>query len=288
MRASLVVLAFCNFAIGLPGRAQSGAPSPNADSAYVPTLTFDVASIRESPETDSYTVMFNSPPHSSVLDLTNIRVIDMIGIAYNVNSSRVVGPPDWVRETRYMVKANSDSAVDKKLRDLNDQQANLEKQHMLQVLLAQRFQLKVKQETREGTIYNLVVAKGGPKISTKLQPPTADQVAWFNGAPVPPIYQFGDGRLGYQFIAHGATMSMLAAQLAAQFDAQVIDRSGLAGNYDFVLQYSGTVPGTESRDPDSWPLLITALQEQLGLRLEPGKGPVEVLMIDHIEKPSPN
>lgn len=83
-------------------------------------------------------------------------------------------------------------------------------------------------------------------------------------------------------------MSMLAHTLKGQMGADVFDKTGLTGTYDFTLQYSGSVPGTESRDLDAWPLLITALPDQLGLKLEPAKGTIQILSVEHIERPSPN
>jgi uncharacterized protein (TIGR03435 family) len=133
-----------------------------------------------------------------------------------------------------------------------------------------------------------VVAKKGPKLNTDLKPPRAEELARFGNRPVPPIYQEGDGRLGYQFIAHGCSMKILADTLTGQMDAPVTDQTGLADTYYFILQYNGPLPGTGSNDPAAWSPLITALPEQLGLRLEPVKGPVEVLSIDHIERPSAN
>ena len=274
-----------------PVCAQSAAATPSpaaANAGYVPALTFDVASIRESPPEDSFRVSFQNPAHSSVLRLTNNTVMDLIANAYGLHYFNIAGGPDWVRGTRYMIEARSDSSVDEKLEHLSNEDARLEKQHMVQALLADRFQLKTHWTTKEGTTYTLVVAKKGPKLSTDLKPPTAEETTRFGGRPLPPLYQQGDGRLGYQFIAHGCSMKFLADMLTGQMGAPVADQTGLAATYDFTLQYNGTLPGTGSSDPAAWPPLITALPEQLGLRLEPVKGPVEVLLIDHIEKPSAN
>jgi uncharacterized protein (TIGR03435 family) len=285
----LVVVLWILPALPLSAQSAHAAPSSaTANTGYIPTLTFDVASIRESPPADSITVSFQNPAHSSVLRLTNNRVMDLIVMAYGLPYYNIAGGPDWVRGTLYMIEARSDSSVDEKLARLSDADARREKQHMLQVLLADRFQLKTHWITKEGTNYNLVLAKKGPKLNTDLKPPSAEELARFGNRPVPPIYQQGDGRLGYQFIAHGCSMKILADTLMGQMDAPVTDQTGLAGTYDFTLQYNGTLPGTGSNDPAAWSPLITALPEQLGLRLEPVKGPVEVLSIDHIERPSAN
>lgn len=265
----------------------TNAQSSTASADDVPSLTFDWASIRESAISGSYTMSFTNPPHASLLILRNNPIMNMIVMAYDVPYHGILDAPEWVGSARYTIEAKSDSAVDEKLARMNDQQARLEKQHMLQVLLADRFQLEVRRDTRKGRIYNLVTAKNGPKMSTDLKPPTASQVAWFHGEPVPPLYQFGDGSLGYEFVAHGATTGMLASELGGQLDTSVIDKTGLTGKYDFVLQYDGTV-APSSDDPDAWSPLVTALPKQLGLKLEPAEGPVDVLVIEHIERPSPN
>jgi uncharacterized protein (TIGR03435 family) len=290
LHVALLVAAFWIFhALRLGAQSAPAAPSSGAANAgYVPTLTFDVASIRESPPADSFTVSFQNAAHSSVIRFTNTTVMDLIVIAYGLRYYNVAGGPDWARGTRYMIEARSDSSVDEKLAHLSTEDARLEKQHMVQALLAERFQLKTHWITKEGTTYNLVLAKKGPKFSTDLKAPSAEEMARFGNHPVPPIYQQGDGRLGYKFIAHGCSMKFLADTLAGQMDAPVADQTGLAATYDFTLQYNGTLPGTGSNDPAAWSPLITALPEQLGLRLEPVKGPVEVLLIDHIEKPSAN
>jgi uncharacterized protein (TIGR03435 family) len=275
----------------LPVNAQSAPAAPaSADTrtGYLPTLTFDVASIRESPPANSITVRFENPAHSSVIRFTNVRVMDLIVIAYGLGYYSIAGGPDWARGTLYMIEARSDSSADEKLAHLSDENARLEKQHMLQVLVADRFQLKTHWIKKEGTNYALVQSKKGHKLSTSLVPPSADEIARFGDHPVPPLYQRGDGRLGYQFIAHGCSMKMLADMLTGQMDAPVADQTGLAATYDFTLQYNGTLPGTGSSDPAAWAPLITALPEQLGLRLEPVKGPVQILSIDHIEKPTAN
>jgi len=260
----------------------------SADADYVPTMTFDVASVHESPMADSYRVSFQNPPHSSLLRLTNNDILNLLEMAYGVRRSQIEGEPDWARAAMYTVEAKSDSDADEKLAKLPLAQAKLEKQHMLQALLADRFQLRAAWQTREGTIFNLVVEKNGPKFSEKHEPPSPEELAAFGDHPIPPLYQKGDGRLGYQYIAHGASMGDLAAVVGGQMGTDVLDKTGLAGKYDFKLQYSGTVPGTGSRDPDAWPLLLEALPEQLGLKLQPAKGPIKVLVIEHIERPSPN
>lgn len=283
-----LLLAAAGSLSGLRAQASASTRPADPDAAYVPSFTFDVASIRESPASDIYIFRVEDPPHSSLLRLTNNRLKDVISMAYQVRWSQIDGAPQWAQSIFYMIEARSDGATDEKLAKLNDVQSQLEKQHMLQELLEDRFHLRARWETRETTVYNLVVAKGGAKLSTDLKPPGPEETAKFGDHPVPPLYQSGDGQLGYQYIGHGATMEMLAFTLAVHMGANVIDKTGLTGKYDFSFKYSGAVPGDESENPNAWPLLITALPEQLGLKLESAKGPDKFLVIDHIEKPSPN
>ena len=286
--AGLLLFAACVSSSGLLAQMPIAQQPADASAPYVPTLNFDVASIRESVPSESFTVGFDNPDRNGLIRFTNVRVMDMLVMAYHVDYQRVLGAPPWVESTPFMVEAKCDSAVDDKLAHLTIRQAQLEKQHMIQALLADRFRLKARQETREGTVYNLVVAKGGPKMSTNLLPPTAEQKAWFHGSPVPPLYQSGCDQRGCQFIAHGATMQQLAAALAGQMDTRVFDKTGLTGKYDFVLEYLGTIEGPGDSDPEARLPLVKALPDQLGIKLEPVKGQMDVLVIDHIEKPSPN
>lgn len=297
MRGVLLLIAGIGTRPALLASAQAtpASSSPtDANAIYLPTLTFDVASIHESPPADSFIVSFQNPAHSSLLRLTNNTVMHLIAIAYGLDFFNIEGGPDWVRRTNYLIEARSDSDADEKLARLSDGQARLEKQHMLQVLLADRFQLKMHTVTKEGTNYALVVAKKGSKLSTDPIPASTEEKARLGDRPAPPLAQYGDGHLGYQFIGHRCTMKRLAEVLTGQMQAPVLDQTGLTGTYDFTLKYRGSLPPvTESRDPGSqdteaWPPMITALPEQLGLRLEPVKGTVEVLVIDHIEKPSAN
>jgi|SRR5271154_7443810 len=106
---------------------------------------------------------------------------------------------------------------------------------------------------------------------------------------LPSLYQKSDGTRGYEFIAHGATMKSLADILETLFQTPVSDETGLTGKYDFTLQYNGATPDDDSTDDDTvWPPLLTAIQDQLGLKLKATKAPIKVLVIDHIDKPSEN
>jgi uncharacterized protein (TIGR03435 family) len=272
--------------------AQVGAKSDTgvttATEVYVPTLTFDVASIRQSAEADSYLVSGSFSPHSSSLRVTNFDAINLLVMAYGVRWDQISGLPDW--QTMFNVQAKSDSAADERLAKLSKDEERLEQQHMMQVLLADRFKLKVHWETRQGPTYNLVVSTNGPKMhEAKGEPPSHEEIKAWGGKPIPHLYQQGDSLVGFDFIAHGCSMDDITDMLAGQFGHPVSDKTGLTGKYDFKLRYHGARLSDRSADDlDPVPPLETAIQDQLGLKLEPAKGPVQFLVIDHIEKPSEN
>ena len=134
------------------------------EPGYTPTLTFDVATIRLAPPPDAnFHVSVSSPPHSSRFEATNLPIKALLQIAYGFDAP-VVGAPDWVANTFYNIQARSDEAADARLAELTDNEVRLEKRNAIRVMLAERFGLKTHLETRNTSIYNLVVAKGGVKM----------------------------------------------------------------------------------------------------------------------------
>jgi uncharacterized protein (TIGR03435 family) len=254
-------------------------------------MTFDVASVRESKQDPNLPHMVGGgfQPHSTSLRLQNVQLYYLITMAYRVDIHQVQGIPDW-GWTSFNVQAKSDSEADERLAKLDDKSAALEQQHMLQALLADRFNLKVHWTTVEGNVYRLAVAKGGAKLSPAgSMEPDAQESKWLGDHPVPPLHQQGDGRLGYTFYGHSCGMEDLARILGQQMGRDVVDQTGITGKFDFRLQYSGrTADDNRENDPMKWPPMIDAVQDQLGLKLESAKGATKMLMIDHADKPSEN
>lgn len=271
--------------------AQQPVTKSATQATYTPSMTFDVASIRESkPDlTAGVTVSSVDPPHSSLLRLTNNGVFNLLTMAYGVHFSQIVGLPDWTRGPLFNVDAKSDSSVDEKLAKLTDEEARLEKQHMMQVLLAGRFKLKVHWETKEGPIYNLVVAKSGAKLHAGgSMPPTPSELQSWGDRKIPPVYQHGSSWAGFDFVGHQCSMESLAEVLTGQMGAPVVDKTGLTGTYDFDLRYLGRSEDDASDDPKMPRPLTEALPDQLGLKLVSAKGEKQFLVIDHLERPSAN
>ena len=119
---------------------------------------------------------------------------------------QIEGAPKWPRPTLFVIEAKGDGEADAKMAVLTQEQQRAEQQHMLQAMLEERFKLKTHWETKEGDAYNLVVTKGGPKLSAEgSMPPSADESRMFGDRPVPALYQKNDGQ-GFDFIAHGCSM----------------------------------------------------------------------------------
>jgi uncharacterized protein (TIGR03435 family) len=262
------------------------------ETAYVPTMTFDVASVRESKVDVQGGFMVGggfSPPNSSHIRLMNDTLLNLVSRAYAVDGHRIEGIPrelDW--PMFFNVEAKADSAIDERLARLTKEQVRLEQAHMLQVLLAERFKLKVHWEMSNDATYDLVVAKTG-KLKSNGAPPSAEELKNFGGHPIPPLYQHGDSRRGFEYTAHGATTGDIAQMLSVQFGRPVADKTGMTGKYDFNLK-TYQVRSSERQDEETnpWPPLETAIQDQLGLKLVPSHGPVQRLIIDHVERASEN
>jgi uncharacterized protein (TIGR03435 family) len=288
MRRKMWVSVAMLLAVG-PAWAQQPASASSEPSAYVPSLTFDIVSIHDSPPADSYSVGGSNSPHSSTVNLTNMNLQNLIGSAYGVNWDQIDGLPEWARRPMYNVQAKSDSSVDAKLAKLTDEQGWAEKKHMFQMMLSDRFQLKTHWETRTSKIYEMTVSPKGLKLQPAgSMPPSAEEIINWGDGKVPQIYQRGDGRRGYEFIGHSCSTARLASMLTGQMKNPVVDKTGLTGTYDFVLKYHGAISDDENDDPSVWPALDVAVPDELGLKLKASTGDKKFLVIDHVEKPSAN
>jgi uncharacterized protein (TIGR03435 family) len=203
----------------------------------------------------------------------------------NVRPPRVLGGPDWVDTDRYdiVAKAPAETGLDEMYGP------------MMRALLEDRFGLKIHSEIRELPVYALTAVRGGAKLTpSKPGSCVAIDVKSVLQAPPGPNYcgRF-EMKRGAVWIADakGMTVSEFAARVFRDaVERPVIDRTSIAGLFDIHLEFSGLENSTSlSGDADnSAPSVFTAVQEQLGLKLSPDKGPVEVFVIDHVEKPSAN
>jgi uncharacterized protein (TIGR03435 family) len=248
-----------------------------AQSPTAPSTSFDVASVHESKATDGHHHIYNDPAESH-FRTANLSIKDLIQFAYGLPGTQVLGGPSWLDATMFDIDAKSDPAVDAQLHALTSAQARQRKQLMVQALLADRFQLKTHPETRQLPVYALVVANA--KVGPKLMPSQAGGTT------------IDTGRSRMHIAGSDDTIAILARELAQSLGRVVLNHTGLTGRYDITLKWTPDDAPTPmlngAPDPSAPPNVFTAIQEQLGLKLESTKGPVPVLVIDHIEMPSEN
>ena len=255
----------------------TNAQAPNATGAHAaPTPGFDVISIHLSPPSpDGHNHIWNDI-HESHFRTGNLSIRDLIQYAYNLPKSQILGGPPWLNSAMYDIDAKSDPEQDEKLKAMSSEEAAQQKRLMVQALLADRFVLSAHRETRELPIYDLVLAKDGAKF----QPST------YEGTTV------NTGRSRMHIAGSDDTITLLARELAQSQGRVVVNQTGLTGRYDLTLRWmpDDAPPPllNGAPDPNAPPGLFTAIQEQLGLKLESAKGPVEVLFIDKINQPSAN
>jgi uncharacterized protein (TIGR03435 family) len=289
--SGILALAAFTFAPSLFAQAQTTAAGP----APAPDFKYDVASIKLTPP-GSADVSARVTADGFIA--TNVTLRGLITDAYGIQNIQVVGAPDWFTSERYDIDAKMDPDIAEAFRKLAPPARKLARQQMLQALLAERFALTIHRETRELPGYSLAIAKNGPKLQeTKTDPgnPTAAQQAAAGGGPSVRDSRNGTGPETLTVLhCSAASLTAILSQVARR---PVIDNTGLASMYDFVLRFqpddlsAAAAPGAGSSTPlvaDPAPSFLTAVQEQLGLKLESGKYLIPVLVIDHVEHPSAN
>jgi uncharacterized protein (TIGR03435 family) len=233
--------------------------------------TFEVASIKPSDPNVSGSV---TRPMPDGIQLKGFTLKDMIATAWRVEAFRIAGGPKWLDEARFDLIAKADRPV-----------KPAEALILLRALLQDRFQLVVRQETREMPVYELVLARKDGKLGPKMTPTTC------------PIYDAehpasnrkqqdalcGGSSSGRAMIrAKGGELPNLVVTLSQRLERTVIDKTGLKGKFDITLDWSA------DQGADGAPTIFTALEEQLGLKLVSSKGPVEMLVVERAEKPAAN
>jgi len=247
--------------------------------AAAPESGFEVASIRPGDPAATGTRIGVSP--GGMFTATNVTLKALIQQAYEVRDFQISGGPGWLDAQRYDIaaKSNLTGVSDEEMRKMTDQQRDaIEARFLLKLrmLLADRFQLKIHRVTKELPVYALTVARSGPRIS----PAADDEVArgrlrirrWDAGTSV--------------ITGTAVPLARLVNALSNQVGRTVVDKTGLQGDYDFKITFTPDM-GLQGAAGDG-PSIFAALQEQLGLRLESEKGPVEVLVVDSAQKASEN
>jgi uncharacterized protein (TIGR03435 family) len=215
---------------------------------------------------------------------TNSSLRQLIVNAYDVTHDRLLGGPDWIGSDRFDVLAVATAGTSESTMLT-----------MLQMLLADRFKLVLRREARETAVYSLVIARNDGRSDKALLPVDcktdskavvgkgyAHACSWFL------TRQPATGMSTYQ--SGGVNLDELARTLTQRVGRPVINRTGLAGEFQFELSWLQDMQAAAAAPAaaNDGPSLFTALQEQLGLKLEPGRGPVELLVIESVQRPAPN
>ena len=243
--------------------------------AQQPPPAFEVASVRSNV---SDTPPSMTMPSQGTVAITNVPLINIITNAYATPPFRIVGVPQWVQRDRFDITARPpDGASPNPLA-------------MLRTLLEDRFKLRVHRESGEQPAYALLIARTDGRLGPRLQRSVTDCSAVKSTAPSadsPCAGGFmGVGPTGGTIVTKGQPLSRMISALSMAVNRSVVDRTGLDGPFDAELRWSADV-NTTPANSDA-PSIFTALQEQLGLKLESTRAPVEVLVIDSVERPTPD
>ena len=246
-------------------------PPPTARMAENARLVFEVATIKLSPP-DAQGKSFTVRPGQ--IQITNRSLAELIGLAYNLHPSQVIAATGWMETERYHIAGKPEAAGEPNFDQLRQ---------ILRNLLGERFNLKFHMEERELPVYTVAMGKTGQHKLTTTDSRGALPSGDFRGAGV--------------FIARNSTIADLAAVFQARvLDRPVVDRTGIAGRFDFTLQWrpdDSQFDGRAANMPkppnvDDLPDLFTAFHDQLGLKIEAKKAPTNVFVIDSVQRPSEN
>lgn len=241
-------------------------------------LAFDVVSIKPNTSGDISVSMTPSP---GGVTLTNYTLQFILRVAFRLQDWQIIGGPSWLTTDRFDVLAKTSRTMSPD-----------DERMMLQALLADRFKLIVHHESQQLPIYALVKARRDGTLGSHLKipsdctPPIAGRDPSAHSQPT----CTNDARFG-AILARGVTTSNLSGNLSVFLGRTVVDRTGISGLIDYDVSWTPELPtnqptGEPSPSNANGPSLFTALQEQLGLKLESGKGAVDVLVIDHVERPT--
>lgn len=261
--------------VGLVCMGQSADQSGDAGG---PPIHFAVASIHPDPPDNKYATGRAATAHDSIVFLPDGISMDGLPVelfikqTFGVEADQITGLPAWAKTDKYSIQAKVDDADAPRWKALSNEQSST-RTAALQGLLADRFNFKAHVEMQPHSVYCLVVAKNGPKFHASAPADATSQH---------PEANFRSGRITMQ----DSQIATLVFALSHQgLGHPVVDQTGLTGAYDLTMQWApGNTPPPDSTDPP----LFTALQEQLGLKLELKKVPIETIVVDHIDRPSPN
>jgi len=262
-------------------------------------LAFEVATVKLNTSGDGSRRGIGTPPGGRLM-LTDVPLRTILRFAYDVQNVQLAGGPGWMDTDFFDVEAKAPS-------DLVASNALVPMatfREMMRVLLADRFKLTIRHETRRLSIYELVVARKDGRLGPQLRQAPVDCEALERSNQRPPVQIDGQptcgGSLrGGNLALNGWSMSRLAVNLQTWVDRMVVDRTELHGGFNLKLEWQldqrpqydaigGPARPVEIPVERTGPSIFSAIEEQLGLKLQPATGPVDVLVIQHVEKPTPD
>jgi uncharacterized protein (TIGR03435 family) len=279
------------------------AQGAQASEASLPS--FEVASIKPNHSGDTGTHINIADPSRFVA--INVTAKFLVTYAYNMRDYQVSGGPAWIASDRFDIVAKVEDSLAREIPKLLPAQRQDQMRLLVRSLVADRFKLSVSHETKQLPVYALVVAKGGSKLK-EVPPPNVQSNAGSSPPPsAPGVAQHSPQPGGYGMdidngrailTARAIPISNLVNILSQPLGRPLVDQTGLKGTYDIALKWTpddgpsgsqpSVLPDSASESDAGGGAIFTALQEQLGLRLESTKGPVDTIVIDHIEMPSEN
>ena len=288
--AILCISALC-VASALSAAAQGVSPSPEHEAQA--QLTFEVVSVKPyKPEGMQSRILINPDG----ISLSGIPLSVIMRLAFGVWSDRIIGAPTWVNSSRFDIEAKIAAEEVPAFKNAKPD----ERSAMLLPVIQDRFGLKFHHETRDLAVYTLVIAKGGAKIK-EADLHRTDPTEF--GTPDLPSGSGVMRMMPSEFNGREVPIQSLVHALSLVVDKTVVDKTGLTRRYDFDMKWepdlaaglvvrgfdgNGPPPGAESPSQGTGPSIFTALQEELGLKLVTKKQPIDVIVIDQIEQPTPN
>lgn len=261
MRAPILCL--CGLLLGFPAAAQDRATEALKPMARAADPGFEVATVKPADPNDHSQGFQLRGRH---IFIENESVTNLICFAYSIQQSQLINASSWLENVSWDIDG---------VPDVEGYPNMQQYRHMVEKLLTGRFALRMHHEKRELSVYALTVAKGGVKLTQSKSTPDA------------PIDQTGHGDKGQQsWRFTNNTMGDFAMGMQFLVGKPIVDQTNLPGRFDFMLRW--TPDELRTPDPDAPPGLFTAIQEQLGLKLDPTRAPTDVLVIDHAERPSEN
>lgn len=264
----LTALCAAVLALSVAGAAAQDAPARPASPQRMPAdadPSYEVATIKPT-NPDNHNGGFRA--NGRRLEIVNKTVNTMLMFAYGAHPKQIIDAPAWFATDHYDIDGVLDTDGQPSLKQM---------QRIVQKVLADRFQLKFHRETRELSVYSLTIAKGGPRLSKSEGDPNA-------------LGDENEQTRAGQTTMTIKNLSMAEFALVMQFfaDRPIVDQTGLAGKWDFKWTWTADDSRVPPDATNPAPGLFTAIQEQLGLKLEAKKAPAEVLVVDHVERPSAN